>query len=214
MATKYVEYKNGKCLCIRPLAKKTSTLGYFNHCTEPTQVSNQVVYNEFFSGAGRFFYYDIKLSIDTDFSKYQPFIEEFLRRGETQDCLVHISNTVTESKNDKNTVSLYNMPNLLDFIEVCTSIPQDIYFDLDDRRFSPTSLRELEQVDKLCRLLESKSNIRKFIITETLHTRYNTHMLSDDVTLLADYNMPYKALLAKEEETMIQKINMKQIGAN
>ena len=47
------------------------------------------------------------------------------------------------------------MPNLLDFIKLSTSIPQDIYFELDDKRFSPTSIRELEQVDKLCRLLES-----------------------------------------------------------
>jgi len=213
MATRFVEYKKGKCLCIRPLSNK-STLGYFNHCTEPTEVSNQLVENEFFSGAGRFLHYDIKLNIDTPFARYQPFITEFLRRGETQDCLVHISNTVTSAINDNNTVSLYNMSNLLDFIEVCTSIPQYIYFELDDKRFSPISLRELEQVDKLCRILESKSNIVKFAISETMHTRDDKYILNGDNTLLARYSMPYKVLKAKQEENLIQKINMKQTRAN
>ena len=213
MANRFVDYKKGKCVCIRPVSNR-STLGYFNHCTEPTEVSNQLVENDFFSGADRFLHYDIKLNIDTPFARYQPFITEFLRRGETQDCLVHVSNSIFNFNDENNTVSLYNMPNLLDFIELFTSIPQDIYFELDDKRFSPTSLRELEQVDELCRLLESKSNISKFTIFESIHRRDNTHMLSNDNTVLAEYKMPYKALLAKEEEKLIQKINMKQTRAN
>lgn len=213
MANRFVDYKKGKCLCIRPLSNR-STLGYFNHCTEPTEVSNQLVENEFFSGAGRFLHYDIKLNIDTPFARYQPFITEFLRRGETQDCLVHLSNTIYNFNDENNTVSLYNMPNLLDFIKLFTSIPQDIYFELDDKRFSPTSIRELEQVDKLCRLLESKSNISKFVISETRHKREYPYILPGENTLLARYSMPYKALLAIEEEKLIQKINMKQTRAN
>lgn len=219
MANRYLEYKEAKCLCVRPMPeivgiKLGSTLGYFNHCTDPAEVSNQLVEDEFFSGKGRFYYYDIKLNIDADFSSYQPFITEFLRRSETQDCLVHISNTIYNFNDDNNTVSLYNMPKLIDFIEVLTSIPQYIYFELDDKRFSPTSLRELDQVDELCRLLESKSNIRRFVLNETMHRRDNMHMLSDNNTVLAIYEMPYKELKVKQEENIVQKINMKQTRAN
>jgi hypothetical protein len=208
-------YKLAKCLCVRPLSPDNPELGYFNSCTEqPQSKSNKIVEDEFFSGRGRFYWYDIKLDSSVDFSVYQKFITEFLRRGETHDCLIHLSNVIYEPQYDKELVSLYNMPHLSQFIEVTSSIPQTIYFDLDDKRFEPTSLRELIEVDKLCRKLEGIPNISYFLINVSVHTRNKDNSLSDVSTVLAVNDLYYKELMAKEEEKMMQKINMKQLREN
>jgi len=186
-----------------------SQLGYFNHCTEQPQTkSNKIVEDEFFNGRGRFYFYDIKLDANVDFSTYQRFITEFLRRGETHDCLIHLSNVVYEPQYDKELVSIYNMPHLMQFIEVTTSIPQTIYFDLDDKRFGPTSLRELIQVKEMCRILEGIPNILKFLINASVHTRNEDKTLTDISTVLASYDLYYKIQMVKEEENIVQKINM------
>ena len=211
----FPSYKLAKCLCVRPLSIDNPELGYFNHCTEqPQSKSNKIVEDEFFSGRGRFYFYDIKLDPNVDFSVYQKFITEFLRRGETYDCLIHLSNVVYEPDYDKEIVSLYNMPHLSQFIEATTAIPQTIYFDLDDKRFEPTSLRELIEIGKLCKKLEGIPNILKFLINESVHTRDKNNQLSDISTVLASYDLYYKVQLAKEEEKMMQKINMKQPREN
>jgi len=208
-------YKDSKCLCVRPLSLGNQQLGYFNHCTEqPQKKSNKIVEDEFFSGRGRFYFYDIKLDANVDFSVYQRFITEFLRRGETHDCLIHLSNVVYEPQYDKELVSIYNMPHLLKFIEVTTAIPQTIYFDLDDKRFGPTTLRELIEVKNLCRRLEDIPNILKFLINETVHTRNEDNTLTEIWTVLASYDLCYKIQMVKEEEKMMQKINMKQSREN
>jgi len=202
-------YKDSKCLCVRPLGMGNSQLGYFNHCTEQPQTkSNKIVEDEFFNGRGRFYFYDIKLDANVDFSTYQRFITEFLRRGETHDCLIHLSNVVYEPQYDKELVSIYNMPHLMQFIEVTTSIPQTIYFDLDDKRFGPTSLRELIQVKEMCRILEGIPNILKFLINASVHTRNEDKTLTDISTVLASYDLYYKIQMVKEEENIVQKINM------
>jgi hypothetical protein len=204
--------KLSKCLCVRPLAGNNPQLGYFNHCTEhnPGSKSNKIVEDEFFSGRGRFYWYDIKLDSNVDFSAYQKFITEFLRRGETYDCLIHLSNVIYEHQYDKELVSLYDLPHLSQFIEVTTAIPQTIYFDLDDKRFDSTSLRELLEVDKLCRKLEGIPNISYFLINESVHTRNKDNSLNDVSTVLAVMNLNYKVQIAKEEEKMMQKINLKR----
>ena len=207
----FPSYKLAKCLCVRPLSIDNPELGYFNHCEEmPQRVSNKKVEGEFFSGRGRFYFYDIKLDPNVDFSVYQKFITEFLRRGETYDCLIHLSNVVYEPDYDKEIVSLYNMPHLSQFIEATTAIPQTIYFDLDDKRFEPTPLRELTEIDKWCRKLESIPNILKFLLNESIHKRGTNNDLSNTSTTLASYDLYYKVQMAKEEEKMMQKINMKQ----
>ena len=208
-------YKDSKCLCVRPLSLGNQQLGYFNHCTEqPQKKSNKIVEDEFFSGRGRFYFYDIKLDANVDFSVYQRFITEFLRRGETHDCLIHLSNVVYEPQYDKELVSIYNMPHLMQFIEVTTSIPQTIYFELDDKRFKPTSLRELTEVDKWCRKLEGIPNILQFLLNESMHLRGQNNKLSNTSRTLASYDLYYKVLMAKEEEKMMHKINMKQSREN
>jgi len=202
-------YKLAKGICVRPLSYDNPELGYFNHCEEmPQSVSNNKVEVEFFSGAGRFYNYDIKLDPNVEFSKYQKFITEFLRRGETHDCLVHFSNNVYDHQRDKDIVSIYNMPQILQFVEVTTSIPQTIYFDLDDKRFGPTSLRELIQVKEMCRILEGIPNILKFLINASVHTRNEDKTLTDISTVLASYDLYYKIQMVKEEENIVQKINM------
>ena len=208
-------YKDSKCLCVRPLSLGNQQLGYFNHCTEqPQKKSNKIVEDEFFSGRGRFYFYDIKLDANVDFSTYQRFITEFLRRGETHDCLVHFSNNVYDHQRDKDIVSIYNMPQILQFVEVTTSIPQTIYFELDDKRFKPTSLRELTEVDKWCRKLEGIPNILQFLLNESMHLRGQNNKLSNTSRTLASYDLYYKVLMAKEEEKMMHKINMKQSREN
>lgn len=208
-------YKLAKGICVRPLSYDNPELGYFNHCEEmPQSVSNNKVEVEFFSGAGRFYNYDIKLDPNVEFSKYQKFITEFLRRGETHDCLIHLSNVVYEPQYDKELVSIYNMPHLMQFIEVTTSIPQTIYFELDDKRFKPTSLRELTEVDKWCRKLEGIPNILQFLLNESMHLRGQNNKLSNTSRTLASYDLYYKVLMAKEEEKMMHKINMKQSREN
>ena len=96
------EYKLAKGICVRPLSPENPELGYFNDCEEmPQKVSNKIVEDEFFSGRGRFYNYDIKLDVHIGIDKYQEFITEFLRRGETDDCLIHFSNTVYDYQRDK-----------------------------------------------------------------------------------------------------------------
>lgn len=205
------QYKEAKGICVRPLSHDNLELGYFNHCEEmPQRVSNKKVEGEFFSGRGRFYNYDIKLDPNVEFSKYQKFITEFLRRGETHDCLIHFSNNVYDYQRDKDIVSIYNMPHILQFVEVTTAIPQTIYFELDDKRFEPTPLRELTEIDKWCRKLESIPNILKFLLNESIHKRGTNNDLSNTSTTLASYDLYYKVQMAKEEEKMMQKINMKQ----
>ena len=161
------QYKEAKGICVRPISHDNLELGYFNHCEEmPQRVSNKKVEGEFFSGRGRFYNYDIKLDPNVEFSKYEKFITEFLRRGETH--------------------------------------------ELDDKRFEPTPLRELTEIDKWCRKLESIPNILKFLLNESIHKRGKNNDLSNTSTTLASYDLYYKVQMAKEEEKMMQKINMKQ----
>lgn len=195
-------YKDSKCLCVRPLSLGNQQLGYFNHCTEqPQKKSNKIVEDEFFSGRGRFYFYDIKLDANVDFSVYQRFITEFLRRGETQDCLIHISNNIDFYRDGNDIEPLYDMPDFLKWIEVTTSIPQNIYFELDDKRFKPTSLRELDEVVKMCKILADKPNVINFLINETIHTLNEmTHEHpSDTCIILAEYGLYYKLAKAKLE---------------
>jgi len=195
-------YKLAKGICVRPLSYDNPELGYFNHCEEmPQSVSNNKVEVEFFSGAGRFYNYDIKLDPNVEFSKYQKFITEFLRRGETQDCLIHISNNIDFYRDGNDIEPLYDMPDFLKWIEVTTSIPQNIYFELDDKRFKPTSLRELDEVVKMCKILADKPNVINFLINETIHTLNEmTHEHpSDTCIILAEYGLYYKLAKAKLE---------------
>jgi len=195
------DYKEAKGICVRPLSPITTELGYFNHCKEmPQKVSNIEVEDEFFSGKGRFYYYDIKLDSRIGIDKYKKFLTEFLRRGETDDCFVHISNVIWHSALDKDLVSVYDLPHLLELIEVVTSISQNIYFELDDKRFKPYSIRELTKVVNLCRKLEGIPNILLFLLNESMHTRGRRDRLFDTARTIASYDLYYKVLLAKEEE--------------
>ena len=211
----FISYKEAHGICVRPL-RDNKRVGYFYRCREHSDYSesNKIAEDEFFSGNGIFYNYDIKLSPYVDFSMYQKFITEFLRRGETHDCLVHFSNNVYDHQRDKDIVSIYNMPQILQFVEVTTSIPQTIYFELDDKRFKPTSLRELTEVDKWCRKLEGIPNILQFLLNESMHLRGQNNKLSNTSRTLASYDLYYKVLMAKEEEKMMHKINMKQSREN
>ena len=193
------DYKDAKGLCIRPLSPISTELGYFNHCMEHPQVeSNQSVEDEFFSGRGRFYNYDIKLDVHVGIDEYKRFITEFLRRGETSDCLIHFSNSMWDITRDKHLVSIYDLPHLLEFIEITTSIPQPVFVDLDDKRFAPTTQRELIEVTNLCRILGGMPNVHKFAMSETRFTRHVWGVKpTDKLLVLSELN--YKELLTNEE---------------
>jgi len=198
----FISYKEAHGICVRPL-RDNKRVGYFYSCREHSDYSesNKIAEDEFFSGNGIFYNYDIKLSPYVDFSMYQKFITEFLRRGETQDCLIHISNNIDFYRDGNDIAPLYDMPDFLKWIEVTTSIPQNIYFELDDKRFKPTSLRELDEVVKMCKILADKPNVINFLINETIHTLNEmTHEHpSDTCIILAEYGLYYKLAKAKLE---------------
>jgi hypothetical protein len=191
----FVSYKEAQGICVRPL-RDNKRVGYFYSCREHSNYSesNKIAEDEFFSGNGRFYNYDIKLSPYVDFSMYQKFITEFLRRGETQNCLIHISNNIDFYRDGNDIAPLYDMSDLLKWIEVTTSIPQHIYFELDDKRFNPTSPRELDEVVKMAKILADKPNVINFLINETLHTlnEMNNEQPSDTCIVLAEYGLYYK----------------------
>lgn len=191
-------YKEEKGICVRPLSPNRTELGYFNHCREhPFSISNQTVEDEFYSGEGRFYYYDIKLGSHVDIDEYKKFITEFLRRGETDDCLVHISNVMWDRSRDKDLVSIYDLPQLLELIETTIAIPQYVYVDLDDKRFTPITKRELNEVNNLYRLLSDKPNVIGFALNETQYTRRPFEVSSERI--IAEFNCHYKKLLTNEE---------------
>jgi hypothetical protein len=87
---------------------------------------------------------------------------------------------------------------LLEFIEITTSIPQHVFVDLDDKRFAPTTQRELIEVTNLCRILGGMPNVHKFAMSETRFTRHVWGVKpTDKLLVLSELN--YKELLTNEE---------------
>lgn len=168
-------YYKRRQICFKPIDQgkqlEHSELGYFNHCTAPSDCSDDKLKEEFYSGNGRFYFYDIKLCHTTNQFQYKDFIKEFLRRGKEYPCVLHLSNSTVPDRFNAMT-SIYDIPYFRSLLAKLLTIESDVAVEISDKRVWETPQHEMYRLEEIYNILDNKDNVRHYMIREEIYDRH------------------------------------------
>ena len=199
----FTAYQHKRQLCIKPYddgriyTEGDETLGLFDNCTVPSIKTPRCdeLYNEFYSGNGRFYMYDIKLCHTQRRVDYKKFLKEFIRRGNEYPCIVHISNSTV--KNEFNSLtSIYDLNYFSTFLGGLLTVEQELVIEISDKRVGPTPEYDMFKINDISKILEDEENVKHFMIREEVYKRkikkVQNHL---DVRFLDDYETLHKEII-------------------
>jgi len=168
-------YHKRRQLCFKPIDRgqqlEISELGFFNHCTAPSDYPDNELEKEFYSGNGRFYFYDIKLCHTTNQFQYKEFIKEILKRGEEYPCVLHISNSTVPDRFNALT-SIYDIPYFKSMLGKLLTIKSDLAVEISDKRVWETREHEMYRLKDIFDMLHDKDNVKHYMIREEIYDRH------------------------------------------
>lgn len=191
----FARYLKKKQLCIKPFddgfneKEGEDGLGLFDNCLVPSTKTNRCneLYNEFYSGKGRFYVYDIKLCHTKRRIDYKKFLKEFIDRGKQYPCVVHLSNSTVQNEFN-NLTSLYDINYFSVFLGALLTIEKDLVVEISDKRTGPRPDYDMFKVDNIYNMLIEEENVKHFMLREEVYTRRIKKMGKYlDVKFLDDY---------------------------
>ena len=179
----FVNYDKERKFCIKPIDDGNAVLdnlnlGYYNHCTDPSTEPNEELKDEFYSGKGRFYYYDVKLCHTTNLNQYNSFITEFIRRGEEYPCILHISNSTVPNRFNSLS-SVYDISYFTSILARLTTIKSDIIVEISNKRIEETPDYDMYKIEKISKFLKERENVKHYMLREEI---YNRHIKLDNVS--------------------------------
>ena len=173
MIFNFEEYQFKKQLCVKPLDNGPHVdpkLIYVKHCSVPSTENDAELEEEFFSKTGRFYMYDVKLCHTMTRWYYRPFLKEFLRRGEKDNCCLHISNSTVPNKFNAMT-SIYDLNYFQILLGGILTMDSDIAIEISNKRVDRTPDYEMYKIEEICKMLDDEPNVKHYMIREEIYTR-------------------------------------------
>ena len=185
----YEMYYNTSTICIKPVRqlsyKDEPRLGIFKHCTSESE--NVKIEEAYYKGLDKFYYYDIKICHTLVRWKYKEFINELLRRGKTQSCVVHISNSLVT--NEYNSITpLYEIPYFMVMLKHILTMESNIIIEISNKRYGEFKNYHEPYIKEVITLLESSENVKHYIIREEPYERIITQDSIGTSVLFDDSN--------------------------
>ena len=174
MEFNFLNYYKQRMLCVKPFddgkIREDGKLIYVDHCTDSSFFNNDKLEEEYFSGNGRFYYYDIKLCHTMTRRHYKPFMKELLRRGETENCVLHISNSTVPNQFNSLT-SLYDLNYFQVLLGGLLTMEKDLVVELSNKRVNQTPDYEFYKIEEICKMLDNEENVKHYMIREEVYDR-------------------------------------------
>lgn len=170
---RYIEQRR---ICYKPVDDRNTfgpngKMGFYNHCTDPNHKNIDNLEETFYRGDDVFYFYDVKLCHSMQLSDYDKFIKEYKRRGKTQSCAVHISNTTMPYENSQ-FKSLYDLDSYEEFIKMLIDIDSDIIVEISNKRLSDTPADEMEKIEKIYDILENAKHVKHYMVRHEVYKHW------------------------------------------